>query len=219
MPADLTIFGNRVCFIGAHPDDIEIGAGALIAHIAPKTELYCVTLSDNQKNPDLQHLVEEHYNSMEILGVRKDQIALGQFETRRFPHARQEILEYMIQINRSFKPDIVFVHTKADIHQDHQTVTEEALRAFRGTSVLGYDVIRSSYGFFPSFLVEVSEADVEKKIAALGKYATYANRYYFDPEITRATLVRNGAICERHFAEGFDILRIVGAFGCIPNQT
>lgn len=212
MPADLTIFGNRVCFIGAHPDDIEIGAGALIAHIAPKTELYCVTLSDNQKNPDLQHLVEEHYNSMEILGVRKDQIALGQFETRRFPHARQEILEYMIQINRTFKPDIVFVHTKADIHQDHATVTEEALRAFRGVTVLGFDVIRSSYGFFPNFLVEVTEEDVDKKVKALSAYQTYASRYYFNEEITRATNVRWGALAERRFAEGFDILRIIGKF-------
>ena len=127
---------------------------------------------------------------MAVLGVPKEQIILGQFETRRFPHARQEILEYMIQINQSFKPDIVFVHTKADIHQDHGTVTEEALRAFRGITVLGFDVIRSSYGFFPNFLVEVSEEDVDKKVKALSEYTTYSNRYYFNAEITRATNVR-----------------------------
>lgn len=216
---DMTFFGQRVLFLGAHPDDIEIGCGALIAHINGQTEILCVTLSDNQKNPELQHLVDEHYESMAVLGVPREKIQLGTFETRRFPHLRQEILEYMIQINRTFKPDIVFVHTKADIHQDHSTVTEEALRAYRGTTVLGYDVIRSSYGFFPSFLVEVSEEDVEKKIAALGKYSTYANRYYFDAEVTRATLIRNGAICERHYAEGFDILRIVGSFSGRLNNT
>lgn len=203
-----------MCFIGAHPDDIEIGCGALIANIAPHTELLCVTLSDNQKNPALVNLVEEHYRSMAVLGVPEKSIVLGTFETRRFPHFRQEILEYMIQLDRSFNPDIVFVHSKADIHQDHGTVTEEALRAYRGKTVLGFDVIRSSYGFFPQFLVEVTEEDVEKKIAALQEYKTYASRYYFAPEITRATLVRNGAIAERPFAEGFDILRIIGAFGC-----
>ncbi len=205
--------GQRVCFIGAHPDDIEIGAGALIAQIAPQTDVLCVTLSDNQKNPALSNLVEEHYRSMGVLGVPRDQVVLGQFETRRFPHARQEILEYLINLNRQFRPDIVFVHSKADIHQDHGTVTEEALRAFRGTTVLGFDVIRSSYGFFPHFLVEVTAADVEKKIAALAEYHTYDSRYYFDPEITRATLIRQGALAERPFAEGFDILRIVGGFG------
>jgi LmbE family N-acetylglucosaminyl deacetylase len=98
------------------------------------------------------------------------------------------------------------VHTRADIHQDHGTVTEEALRAFRGTTVLGFDVIRSSYGFFPNFLIEVTEAEVEKKINALNQYTTYASRYYFNADLTRATLVRYGAIAERPFAEGCDIL-------------
>ncbi len=204
-----------MCFIGAHPDDIELGAGALIAQIVDQTDIRCVTLSDNQKNPDLHHLVKEHYDSMAALGVPKEKVILGQFETRRFPHFRQEILEYMIQLNKDFKPDIVFVHTRADIHQDHGTVTEEALRAFRGTTVLGFDVIRSSYGFFPNFLIEVTEEEVEKKIKALNQYTTYASRYYFNAELTRSTLVRYGAIAERPFAEGFDILRVIGKFGCI----
>jgi N-acetylglucosamine malate deacetylase 1 len=216
MNHDMTFFGRRVCFVGAHPDDIEIGAGALIAHIANQTEVLCVTLSDNKKNPDLQNVVDEHRRSMAVLGVPSANLLVGTFETRRFPQLRQEILEYLIDLNRSFKPEIVFVHTKSDIHQDHLTTTEEALRAFRGTTVLGFDVIRSSYGFFPNFLVEVSADDVEKKIQALSEYRTYANRYYFNPDITRATLVRSGALAERPFAEGFDILRIIGAFGCIP---
>ncbi|PKO02976.1 MAG: hypothetical protein CVU43_05445 [Chloroflexi bacterium HGW-Chloroflexi-5] len=215
MNHDMTFYGKKVCFIGAHPDDIEIGCGALIAHIVNQTEVRCITLSDNQKNPTLTNVVKEHFNSMAILGVPKENVIVGQFETRRFPEQRQEILEYMINLNKDFHPEIVFVHTKADIHQDHATVTEEALRAFRGTTVMGFDVIRSSYGFFPSFLVEVTEADVEKKIAALAEYHTYDNKYYFDPAVTRATLIRHGALAERHFAEGFDILRIIGAFGCV----
>ena len=215
MNHDMIFYGKKVCFIGAHPDDIEIGCGALIAHIAGQTEVRCVTLSDNQKNPLLTNVVKEHYNSMAVLGIPKENVIVGQFETRRFPQSRLEILEYMINLNKDFKPEIVFVHTKADIHQDHATVTEEALRAFRGTTVLGFDVIRSSYGFFPSFLVEVTEADVEKKIAAMAEYHTYDSKYYFDPMVTRATLVRHGALAERKFAEGFDILRIIGAFGCV----
>src|SRR5699024_2639655 len=124
----------------------------------------------------------------------------------RFPQSRQEILEYMIGLNRTYRPEIVFVHTKADIHQDHATMTEEALRAFRGITVLGFDVIRSSYGFFPNFLVEVAEVDVACKANALAAYTADADRYYFREDITRATLVRNGAICERPYPEGFDTL-------------
>ncbi|MBI9048416.1 MAG: PIG-L family deacetylase [Anaerolineaceae bacterium] len=208
----MQIYGKRLCFIGAHPDDIELGCGALIHQVTKYSDVLCVTLSDNQKNPLLSKLVTEHYNSMAVLGVPKDSIKLESFTTRRFPEARQEILEYMLNIRKEFKPDIVFVHTKSDIHQDHGTITDEALRAFRGTTVLGFDVLRSTHGFFPNFLVEVSEKDVDAKINALAEYSTYRDKYYFNADITRATCVRHGALAERSFAEGFDILRVVCSY-------
>ncbi len=203
---------KKVCFIGAHPDDIELGCGAFIANINGKADILCVTLSDNQNNPLLTHLVEEHYRSMAILGVSPQHIKLGSFITRRFPELRQEILEYLYQLNHEYQPDIVITHTRADIHQDHQQTTEEVLRAFRGTTVLGFDALRSSYGFFPHFLVEVTAEDAERKIKALAEYSTYNDKYYFSDAVLRATLVRHGALAERPYAEGFDILRIVGNF-------
>jgi N-acetylglucosamine malate deacetylase 1 len=211
--AGMLFYGKKVCFIGAHPDDIELGCGALISNIFNRAEMMCVTLSDNQKNPALKNLVEEHYNSMAQLGLPRENVLLESFTTRRFPQDRQEILEYLYQLNKKFHPEIVFTHTRSDIHQDHVQVTEEVLRAFRGTTVLGYDVTRSSYGFFPHFLVEVTEKDLEHKIAALSQYSTYNDKYYFSPELIRATLIRHGALAEVPFAEGFDILRIVGSFG------
>ena len=209
---NMTFYGRSLLFMGAHPDDIELGCGAFISGMVGIADIHCMTFSANQKNPDLSRLVGEHYDSMHELGLSDDQIELGQFETRRFPDFRQEILEKMLALRRKVQPEIVFVHTAQDIHQDHQTVTQEATRAFRGTTVLGFDVLRSSYGFFPNFLAEVSEQSVERKIAALNKYSTYANRYYFSPEIIRATAIRHGALAERPFAEGFDIIRIVGEF-------
>lgn len=208
----MNFYGKRVLFLGAHPDDIELGCGALLHQIVNKTEVLCVTLSDNQKNPDLKNVKDEHLKSMAILGVPTEKIILGPFTTRVFPDARQEILEYFLKLRREFQPDLIFVHSRHDIHQDHNTMTEEALRAYRGITVLGFDVVRSSYGFFPHFLVEVTEEDVNKKIEALGEYETYRDRYYFNSELTRSIMVRHGALAEIPFAEGFDILRIVGTF-------
>ncbi len=213
MNHNMTFFGESVCFIGAHPDDIELGCGALIADIVDQTNVICLTLSDNQKNPELQNLVEEHQASMSILGVKPENVLLHDFTTRRFQAARQEILEVLIDIKKKYHPEVVFVHTAQDIHQDHQTATQEALRAFRGTTLLGFDVLRSSYGFFPDFLVEVSEKGVRTKVEALKAYTTYADKYYFDEDIIHSTAIRHGALAERPFAEGFDILRIVGQFG------
>jgi N-acetylglucosamine malate deacetylase 1 len=208
----MNFYGKRVLLLGAHPDDIELGCGALLHHMAKEADVLCVTLSDNQKNPDLRNVKEEHYVSMAILGVPKEKIIFGPFTTRVFPAARQEILEYFLKLRRDFQPNLIFVHSRQDIHQDHTTMTEEALRAFRGITLLGFDVVRSSYGFFPHFLVEVTEEDVNKKIEALSQYETYRDRYYFNKELTRSIMVRHGALAECPFAEGFDILRIVGRF-------
>jgi LmbE family N-acetylglucosaminyl deacetylase len=209
----MRLLGERLLFLGAHPDDIELGCGALLAQVVGQVEILCVTLSDNQTNPELANLKQEHYTSMQLLGVLEEQIRMEAFETRNFPRDRQEILEYLYELNQNYSPDVVFAHSASDIHQDHAVVTQEALRAFRGTTVLGFDVLRSSYGFFPQFLVEVGKAEVEKKIVALAAYETYRDRYYFDPDVIRATLIRYGALAERPFAEGFEILRIVGEFG------
>lgn len=209
----MRFYGRKVLFLGAHPDDIELGCGALLAHIASQADVLCVTLSDNQKNPALKDLVAEHRRSMAELGVGPERIVLGEFETRYFPRDRQQILEYLYDLNRRHRPEIVFVHTQSDIHQDHGVTTVEAMRAFRGTTVLGFDVLRSSYGFFPQFLVEVTADDAERKVRALRQYSTYCDKYYFDPSVIRATLIRQGALAEVPFAEGFDAIRVVGTFG------
>lgn len=209
----MNFFGKKVLFLGAHPDDIELGCGALLHHLAKKTDVLCVTLSDNQKNPDLKKVKDEHIRSMKVLGVPEEKIVFGPFSTRVFPNSRQDILEYFLKLRKDFQPDLIFTHSKQDVHQDHNTMTDEALRAFRGITVLGFDVVRSSHGFFPHFLAEVTEADVNAKIKALAEYETYRDRYYFNEELTRSIMVRHGALAELPFAEGFDILRIVGQFG------
>ncbi len=208
----MIFYGEKLLFLGAHPDDIEIGCGALLAHVAGKADVLCVTLSDNQMNPALKNVVDEHYQSMALLGVSREKAIVKGFETRNFVRDRQQILEYLYELNTTYRPAIVFAHSQADMHQDHGVVTMEALRAFRGTTVLGFDVLRSSHGFFPNFLVEVGQRDVDKKIEALSQYRTYADKYYFDPEVTRSALIRQGALAERPYAEGFDILRIVSRF-------
>jgi LmbE family N-acetylglucosaminyl deacetylase len=208
----MNFFGKRILLVGAHPDDIELGCGAFLHQVQPHNDVLCLTLSDNQKNPNLSDIVSEHFASFAVLGVPESKIILEKFETRKFPEQRQDILEYLLKIRKDYSPDLVLVHTRSDIHQDHNVVTEESLRAYRGTTVLGFDVVRSSYGFFPHFLVGVSEEDVDMKVKALSEYKTYHDKYYFNADLLRATMIRHGALAEKKFAEGFDILRIVADY-------
>jgi len=173
------LFGKKILFLGAHPDDIELGCGALLANISKRVDILAVTLSDNQKNAALKNVVDEHYCSMEILGRNLTPSCPG-------------------------KPVELPLSSRCDpggcLHVCAQ-------RPYPG------DVMRSSYGFFPHFLIEVTQEDVEKKVEALLAYETYKDKYYFSPEIIRSTSVRHGSLAERPFAEGFDILRVIGNFG------
>jgi LmbE family N-acetylglucosaminyl deacetylase len=100
----MNFYGKKVLFIGAHPDDIELGAGALIHHILPICDVTCVTLSDNQKNPLLKNVLSEHYKSMEVLGVPQENVIVKKFETRLMPEHRQEILEYFLKLRIAASP-------------------------------------------------------------------------------------------------------------------
>ncbi|HPG20078.1 MAG TPA: PIG-L family deacetylase, partial [Flexilinea sp.] len=101
--SEMRFYGKRILFIGAHPDDIELGCGAFIAQIASQTEVRCVTLSDNQKDPALKNLPDEHFAAMAALGVKPDRVSLLTYETRRFPFFQQEILEEMVKLQREFQ--------------------------------------------------------------------------------------------------------------------
>lgn len=208
----LQLKGQSLLFLGAHPDDIELGAGALVHQVMRSCHVQCVTLSENQRATALGNLLEQHRQSMSSLGVPDTHIHLGPFETRKFHEARQEILDFFVQLRKQHRPDVVFVHSPHDVHQDHNVMSAEALRAFRGTTLLGFEIMRSCHGFVPQLLLEVSEEDVQAKLKALSMYEIYRDKSYFNPDVVRAGMLRHGELAELPYAEGFEILRGVARF-------
>ena len=102
--------------------------------------------------------------------MKREQVILGQFETRRFPdYSARTSLEFMLgPCAQDLQPDMVFVHTAADLHQDHGTITAGSPARVPRHLHLRLDVIRSSHGFFPTFLLEVQPDDVEKEDPSSG---------------------------------------------------
>lgn len=206
----IPLFKNRkVCFIGAHPDDIELGCGALISSIAGTSHIFCVTLTDNQKNPQNKNLKNEHHKSLTSLGVPKENIILANFVARNFFLSRQEICDYLFLLDKKYSPEIIFTHSFSDIHQDHEVVAKEVFRIFKQRTVFGFEVVSSSYNFTPNFFFEATEKDVLNKIEALRAYETYKEKYYFSTDILKSLLIRNGALIGKKYAETYDIIRLI----------
>src|SRR5204863_8982083 len=79
------------------------------------------------------------------LGIGPESLTVHDFDVRTFPERRQDILELLVALWEEWQPDVVFQPSVHDVHQDHRTVAEEGLRAFKRTTILGYEIPWNNY--------------------------------------------------------------------------
>ncbi len=209
MQDNFNIFGKGpILFIGCHPDDIELGCGGLISRINQKSKFFTLTLSKNQQNSKNPTLVSEHYKSLQFLGIKKNHILLGDFITREFSYSRQEICDFLWKIKQKVKPTCVFVNS-SDLHQDHQVCNMECQRTFRDTSIIEFNVERSTLYSKPSFFVKLTSSEITKKIKSLKFYRTYKNKNYFQSSNILAQSQTAGIKIEFPFCETYNIIQLI----------
>ena len=131
---------NTVLIVSPHTDDAELGCGGTIAKfIENKKDVHLLALSTAQKSIPEEYDADATANEMiqasKILGLSENNIQILDFEVRIFPKNRQEILDELIKVRNNLNPEIIFVPSKKDTHQDHQVVTNESLRAFKKSSL------------------------------------------------------------------------------------
>ena len=205
---------GTVLILAPHTDDGELGCGGTIARFVEEgRDVHLVafsdagtSLGDEWPKDQLRH---ELARAAEVLELPADHVRVLDFEVRRFPEFRQEILEAIIAIRQELAPDLVFVPSPNDIHQDHQVIAREGLRAFKNQTILGYEEPWNNVVFETRCFVPLEERHVEKKVAALACYETQRARKYLDAEFIRALARTRGTQLEETWAEAFEVLRMV----------
>lgn len=206
---------KKVLVLSPHTDDGEIGAGGTIARfIDEQIDVFYVAFSSCEKslNKELMRdtLKQECIRAMDILGVPLENLTFFEYEVRTFPLHRQQILEDIIQLKVQIKPDLVLVPSSNDLHQDHQTICNEALRAFkRDSSIWGYEHPWNNLTFTTDIFVRLEWKHIQKKIAALKQYKSQNSRFYFDEQYIRSLAYTRGAQMDFPFAETFELLRLL----------
>jgi len=207
MTAELPF--RRALVLAPHTDDGEFGCGGTIARLVEeKREVVYVAFSAAEKSAPKETpniLRDEVKAATAALGIAH--LDVRDFEVRDFPEHRQRLLDAMIALREKWKPDVVFLPSKHDIHQDHATVHAEGLRAFKGTTMLGYEVPWNNLVFETTAFVRLEERHVAKKIAALSCYRSQANRAYADEDAIRAQLRLRGTQAGCTWAETFQVVR------------
>jgi N-acetylglucosamine malate deacetylase 1 len=90
-------------------------------------------------------------------------------------------------------------------------IAAESLRAFKRTTILGYEIPWNNFDFAYQAYVSLQQPHVEKKVAALGKYESQQHRRYSDPEYIRNVARTHGINVNREYAEVFEVYRVVVA--------
>ena len=108
-------------------------------------------------------LKTEVINATTKLGIPKKNVVLYNYQVRKLNYSRQEILEDLMKHKKKLKPDLVLMPSLNDIHQDHATIAQEGLRAFKGSTILGYELIWNNLTFNTTSFVNLEEKHIQKK--------------------------------------------------------
>ncbi len=204
--------GKHIIILAPHTDDGELGCGATIHKaIAQGAEITYVAFSTVEESvPDgfpKNQLELELKKATASLGIKEENLIVFKYTVRKLNYVRQEILEELIRIRNERKIDMVFMPVLDDIHQDHSTIAAEGLRAFKNSSILGYELMWNNIEFRTNAFISVTEEDVQAKIAALHCYESQRSRPYMSPEFIRSLATVRGVQCGKPFAEAFEIIR------------
>jgi LmbE family N-acetylglucosaminyl deacetylase len=204
---------DKYLFVGAHPDDIELGAGATLAKaVRSGVECHALVMSDCFESlgkliDEPKILTQESQRALTLLGVANQNITFLDFPVRNFPERRQEILQQLIEKSRLEKYSRVYVPASSDIHQDHNVVCVESMRAFKFCTILGYELPWNSFQSELRNYNSVDSSQVELKKAALREFQSQVDRFYFTEEKVEITLKYRGLQINSDYAEAFQVLR------------
>ena len=143
------------------------------------------------------------------LGIPGENLTVHDFDVRTFPDHRQEILELLIALWSELGARCRLPALPHDIHQDHQTIATEGLRAFKRTTILGYEIPWNNFDFAYQAYVSLERGHLERKEAALARYASQQHRRYANPEYVWSLARTHGINVNREYAEVFQVYRAI----------
>ena len=205
---------KNVYILAPHTDDGELGAGGTISKLIElgANVYYFAFSTAEQSVPEgfpKDILKTEVLDATSKLGIKKENVIIYNYEVRKLNYARQEILEDLIKHRKNLKPDLVFMPSLNDIHQDHSTIAQEGLRAFKNTTILGYELIWNNLTFDTTSFIKLEKRHIQAKSDALKEYKSQGERDYMSEEFIFSLARTRGVQIGTQYAESFEVIRWV----------
>jgi N-acetylglucosamine malate deacetylase 1 len=205
----------KVLFLAPHTDDAELGCGGTLSRFLNEgATVHVVAFSSckeslNEMMPE-DTLANEFFSAMKSLDNQNLTFELSEFPVRNFEYVRQDILDFMIEVRNRFEPDIIFVPSSTDIHQDHQVIHNEGVRAFKNKTILGYELPWNHISSKQNLFISLSPIELDNKVKLLNEYVSQKKlgRKYFKANFMSNLAEFRGAQVGMEAAESFEIIRM-----------
>lgn len=206
-----------VLAIGAHPDDVELGAGGtLAAHAHQGDAVHILTMTRGDRGGDADRRSEESRAAATVLGAR---LWLEDFEDTHVNEGGSTVRRIEGHVAR-LRPSVVYTHSLEDNHQDHRNVHKAVMVAARNVPrVYCFESPSSTVEFSPSRYVAI-DPFMETKLKALHAYGSQVHiRTYLSESRIRAAAHYWSRFSQGEYAEPFEVVREVRDANLMPGPS
>lgn len=199
----------RVLALGAHPDDIEIGAGGTLIQLAGRPaglDLRYVVLTGTPQRHEEARSAAAAFAPDAQLSCELHDLPEG-----RLPAHWAEVKDILEAVGTSFRPDLILAPAPVDAHQDHRTIAQIVPTVFRDSLYLSYEIPKWDGDMWqPSTYVALSAETARRKVELLAKhFPSQQGRDWWDDEVFLGLARLRGMECRAPYAEGFGCAKAV----------
>ncbi len=200
---------NILC-LGAHCDDIEIGAGCTLLKIFKEYkigQIHWIVFASNKVRKQEAKISAEQF----LYNIPKYKVSINSFRDGFFPSQAIEIKEYFEEIKTNFSPDLIFTHYRNDRHQDHRLISDLTWNTWRDNLILEYEILKYDGDIGnPNLYVPCNEEQISKRnTILLESFESQSTKHWFNDSGFRALPRLRGIECATLYAEAFYSRKLV----------
>jgi LmbE family N-acetylglucosaminyl deacetylase len=203
---------RRILCLGAHCDDIEIGAGGTLLRLLrehPEAEIRWVVFSSTA----VRRKEAVRAANLFLASAKRKKVVIRNYRDSFFPSQQARIKGEFEKLKKEFAPDLILTHYRNDLHQDHRVICELTWNTFRSHLILEYEIPKYDGDLgAPNFFVALDRATCARKAKhILDAFASQRSKQWFTAD-TFMSLQRIRGIEANSpggFAEGFHCRKLV----------
>lgn len=200
----------RLVLLGAHADDIEIGAGGTLLRLLaerPQTHVvYTVLTASGDRADEARAAAQDLLADAAGLDVHTPG-----FRDGFLPYQAETVKVWARETLGQAAPDLVLTHRSDDGHQDHRFVAHLAWQTFRGAAIASYEIPKWDGDLDrPNAYVTLDEPTVDRKLALLSRhFQSQQGKGWYDGETFRGLARIRGVESGARYAEAFHCRKLV----------